>query len=45
MLWEGQRKQGNQRGGCCNIDVKTLGGKKKSFGKTLLGTEEVHQCV
>lgn len=33
VLWEGQRKQGNQRGGCCNIDVKTLGEKKSLLGK------------
>ena len=31
VLGEGQRKQGDQRGGCCNIDVKMLGGKKTVF--------------
>lgn len=33
VLGEGQRKQGDQRGGCCNIDVKMLGGKNSLLGK------------
>lgn len=41
----GAEEAGRPEGRLLQYRCEDAGGEKKSFGKTLLGTEEVHWCV